>query len=82
MSTTSNNTLRGSLPEWTRYPRAKEREPISGLSRPTLYRLKDAGMIEVKNLRRPGCLRGVALINVASLLRAIETATADKEVAT
>ena len=60
------------LPAWTRFPRNGQREPISGLSRATLYRLREAGLITVKNLRRPGCIRGAALISVVSLLKAIE----------
>ena len=67
---------------WTRFPRNGQREPISGLSRATLYRLREAGLITVKNLRRPGCIRGVALISVESLLKAIEAGDSGrKEVA-
>lgn len=72
MSITPKTTLREPLPEWTRFPRSKERERITGLSRPSLYRLRAAGLITVKNLRRPGQVRGVALISVASLLACIE----------
>lgn len=68
-----SSNQRGPLPEWTRFPRPREREPISGLSRPTLYRLRQAGLIKVVNLRRPGCVRGTALISVSSLLNAIST---------
>lgn len=81
MDAVKNNTQRGPLPEWTRYPRTGQREPITGLSRPTLYRLSKAGIITVKNLRRPGCIRGVALISVESLLKAIEAGSSSGGVA-
>lgn len=60
------------LPAWTRFPRPGEREPLTGLSRATLYRWRDAGLIVVKNVRRTGQIRGVALISVPSLLACIE----------
>jgi len=79
MSNETKPNPRGPLPEWTRFPRTGEREGITGFSRPTLYRLRQAGLIRVVNVRRPGCVRGTALIQVESLLKAIEAA--GKEVA-
>lgn len=69
---TQRTTSAPSLPAWTRFPRPGEREPLTGLSRATLYRWRDAGLIVVKNVRRPGNVRGVALISVQSLLACVE----------
>jgi hypothetical protein len=69
---TQRTTSAPSLPAWTRFPRPGEREPLTGLSRATLYRWRDAGLIVVKNVRRTGQIRGVALISVSSLLACIE----------
>lgn len=72
MDTPTHFTAPAPLPAWTRFPRDGEREPISGVSRATLYRWRDAGLIVVKNVRRMGQIRGVALISVPSLLECIE----------
>ncbi len=58
--------------QWARFPRSRERERHTGVSRATLYRWRAEGLIVVKNVRRPGQVRGVALISVPSLLAAIE----------
>jgi hypothetical protein len=55
-------------PEFTRLPPAGQRCPICSLSRTTLCELIAAGKIKAVKLRKKGALRGIVLINRASLL--------------
>jgi len=55
-------------PEFLRYPRAGEVEPVTGLRRAQLYNLANAGVIKTVSLRRNGKLRGTRLIVASSLL--------------
>ena len=54
--------------EYLRLPRAKERCPLSQLSRTTLCELIEEGKIRSVKLRKRGALRGIVLINRQSLL--------------
>jgi hypothetical protein len=54
--------------EFLRLPRAKERCPISQLSRTTLCELIADGRIKAVKLRKKGAMRGIILINRQSLL--------------
>ena len=56
-------------PEFLRFPRPGQVEPISGLRRSQLYELVKEGLIRSVSLRRPGKIRGTRLI-VADSLRA------------
>jgi hypothetical protein len=67
-----HTTTASDAPVWTRFPRSGQREQMTGASRATLYRWREAGMITVKHVRRPGQIRGAAFIEVASLMRCIE----------
>lgn len=58
--------------EWGRLPRAKQRCPISSLSRSTLADLGKRGLITMKRLVKPGRKRGCVLVNLASLKAFIE----------
>lgn len=59
-----------SLPEWTRAPK-KGLERHCGLSRATLYRLSDEGLIKSVSLRKPNAIRGIRLFNLPSILEFI-----------
>jgi hypothetical protein len=50
---------------WRRMPKPKER--LYGLSRTTLFELGEANFIRIIRLRKPGAIRGVALIYMPSL---------------
>jgi hypothetical protein len=54
-------------PEWIRFPRVGQRDPVFGQSRPTLYRWAAARLIRVAHVRRPGQVRGVSLIDAQSV---------------
>ena len=63
------------LPQWVRLPRDGEKETYSGLSRSTIWRMIQAGVIEskvLKNPLNPTASRGARLIRLSSLLKAIE----------
>jgi len=53
---------------YLRLPRAKERCPVSQLSRTTLCELIAEGKVKAVKLRKRGALRGITLINRQSLL--------------
>ena len=58
---------------WIRLPTKKgEREANTGLSRPCLYELINAGKIKSASLKKKGTLKGVRLIWLPSLLEYIE----------
>jgi hypothetical protein len=66
-------------PEYLRMPRAKERDPLFGLSRSQLYELVLPSLandwtppVRSVVLRRPGAKTGVRLIHVATLRDYIE----------
>ena len=68
--------------EWVRLPGTGKREPHTGLSRTTIWRLIKAGMVEsklLKNPLNPTAVRGTRLVRLASLLKAIEAAEAGTE---
>jgi hypothetical protein len=54
-------------PEFLRFPRAGEVEPLSGLRRSQLYELVSDGLIKSVSLRRRGKVRGTRLIVADSL---------------
>lgn len=55
--------------EWARLPRARERCPVSGLSRSGIIDLANAVPGLIVRVRRPGCIRGACLVSL-SVLRA------------
>lgn len=63
------------LPQWIRLPRDGEKETYSGLSRSSIWRMIQAGVVEskvLKNPLNPIATRGARLIRLSSLLKAIE----------
>ena len=55
-------------PEFIRLPVGRgARGPYTGLSRAYIYQLINERKIKSVSLRKPGCLRGVRLIHLASL---------------
>jgi len=56
---------------WIRLP-SKGRCPITGFSRATFYDLINAGKIKTSNIRRPGCVTGIRLVWLPSVLEYIE----------
>jgi len=71
----TTTALPEALPQWVRLPRDGEKERYSGLSRSSIWRLIQAGVIEskvLKNPLNPTAKRGSRLIRLSSLLKAIE----------
>ena len=69
-----------SKPEWVRLPRDGEKETYTALSRSSIWRMIQAGVVESKVLKNPlntAATRGARLIRLSSLLRAIEGGDAD-----
>lgn len=60
-------------PAFTRFPRAGQREPFSGLCRSQLFALIKSGRVKSYSLKMPGCSRGVRLIDCASLRAVIQS---------
>ena len=54
--------------EWLRLPPPRGRDRLTGLSRTSLIELGDRGAINLVRVRKPGALRGIVLIEKASLL--------------
>jgi hypothetical protein len=61
--------------EFIRLPAPGERCPLSSLSRSTLVELGEAGLIDLKRIRKPGAVRGIVLINRRSLLAYLHSLT-------
>lgn len=59
-------------PEWLRMPLPGQCEPFTGLKRSLLYELAREGSIRTVLIRKPGALRGVRLIEAASLFRFLQ----------
>ena len=55
-------------PEFIRYPKPKDRCPLTGLSRTTLAELVDRGAVKAAKLRKKGSQRSITLIHRESLL--------------
>lgn len=53
--------------EWARLPRARERCPVSGLSRSGILDLSHAVPGLCVRVRRPGCIRGAVLVSLPVL---------------
>lgn len=71
------------LPLWGRLPRDGEKETYSGLSRSSIWRMIQAGVVEskvLKNPLNPTATRGARLIRLSSLLKAIEGETGAEEI--
>jgi hypothetical protein len=66
-------------PFTTRFPRAGEREPFSGLCRSQLFALVKEGRVKSYSLKMPGATRGVRLIDCASLRAVIESFDEDQQ---
>jgi hypothetical protein len=54
-------------PQWIGVP-SRGHCPVTGLSRPHVYQLIDAGLIRSACLRKPGAIRGRRLIYLPSVL--------------
>lgn len=68
------------LPEFTRLPRPRERDPITGASRTWLIQTNDRLSADRRFLfrvRQRGKIRGTCFINVAKLLAVLRDAEAD-----
>jgi hypothetical protein len=61
------------IPAYIRLPRSGQRDPYTGLSRTALFGLLKLGRVKSISLRQPGCRRGVRLIDVPSLIAAINS---------
>ena len=57
-----------SFAEWIRLPSPRARCRLTGLSRTSLNELAERGVIRAVTVRQPGALRGIKLLNRASLL--------------
>lgn len=68
-------TLHPSFPTYIRVPRVRERCPVTGLCRSTIWSLIAGASPRVKSkiVRQPGASRGIRLVCVSSLLEAIES---------
>jgi hypothetical protein len=64
------------IPAFIRYPKPPQRDPVCGLSRTQLHSLVKAGRVRSVSLKQPGRGRGVRLIDVQSLIEAIESGAA------
>jgi hypothetical protein len=69
-------THNDSKPEWARIPEVVQR---FGIKRTRLFELIADGQIKSVSLRRPGCVRGVRIINCDSV-RSLLEALANREV--
>ena len=54
-------------PEWTRLPAPRARDRMTGLSRTSLNEAIERGDVKAITVRQPGAVRGIKLVNVASL---------------
>jgi hypothetical protein len=61
----------GGYPIWIRAPKIGP-ERFTGLTRPKLYQLAEAGRIKTASLREPGQVKGVRVFHLASILAYIE----------
>ena len=64
-----------SRPIWVRAPKNGAVEHYSGLGKGTLYALDAGGFIKSACLKRPGCVRGVRLFELSSILAYIASKT-------
>jgi hypothetical protein len=55
-------------PEFIRYPKPKDRCPLTGLSRTTLAELVDSGAVKAAKVRKKGSQRSITLVHRESLL--------------
>ena len=65
-------TQAAAKPEWVRLPKDGQKEIFSGLSRSSIWRMIQAGVVEskvLKNPLNPNASRGARLVRLASLLR-------------
>lgn len=69
----------GKHERWVRLP-SKPGERLQGQSRATLYNWMDAGLIKSANIKRKGCLTGIRVIWLPSLMAYIESFTVEPEV--
>lgn len=92
--TTSAPTVSGGIPpkfrnslaestlaeaEWLRLPPPRGRDRLSGLSRTSLIEGGERGLWKLIRLRKPGAMRGIVLIEKASLLSYLHSLTAEGE---
>jgi len=68
----------GNLPVWVRAPKHGH-EFYSGCSRPKLYEWAAKGFIRSVSIREPGCIKGVRLFHLASILAFIERCEANAQ---
>ncbi len=69
------NRAQPSYPAFIRYPRPGGRDPLTGLSRTQLFLFVKSGIVRSVAIKQPGCKRGVRLIDVPSLLAAINNSS-------
>src|SRR5437764_5533743 len=92
--TTSTPTVAGVIPpkfkssliessladaEWLRLPPPRGRDRLTGLSRTSLIELGQRKVIRLVRVRKPGAMRGIVLIEKASLLSYLRRLTPDGE---
>lgn len=53
--------------EWVRLPAPRARDRMTGLSRTSLNEAIERGDVKAITVRQPGAVRGIKLVNVASL---------------
>ncbi len=63
--------------EWLRLPPPRGRDRLSGLSRTSLIEGGERGLWKLIRLRKPGAMRGIVLIEKASLLSYLHSLTAE-----
>lgn len=88
--TTSAPTVAGGIPpkfrislaessladaEWMRLPPPRGRDRLTGLSRTSLIELGERGAIKLIRVRKPNAMRGIVLIEKASLLSYLRSLT-------
>lgn len=65
--------------EWLRLPPPRGRDRLTGLSRTSLIELGERGAVRLVRVRKPGAMRGIVLIEKASLLSYLYGLTAEGE---
>ena len=61
--------------QWLRLPPPRGRDRLTGLSRTSLIELGERGAINLIRVRKPNALRGIVLIEKASLLNYLASLT-------
>jgi hypothetical protein len=58
----------GQLPEFSKLPSPRERDPLTGASRSWILDMERAGRVKIVRIRQPGKMRGACFVYVPSLL--------------